>query len=157
MIEIKVTISTPDLSQAIVQMAAALKGRAEVPEAKTAELVIPAGTPMQVTGIETVKAEPVKAEEVPAAVPEPATQPAAPSVPVAPTVPVASVMPQPAPAPAVIDLDAISRAGAGLVDQGKMADIMAVLKKYGVMAITQLKEDQFAAFAADLRALGANI
>ena len=152
MLEIKVTIETPDLSQAITQLALAIKGSALVADSR--DMVIPAGTPMDV-----MKAVPVA--------PQPVTPAPAP-VPVAP-------VPQPTPAPAMnppqpaapipapvqeapkIDMNAISRAGAGLIDQGKMQDVLAVLGKYGVQVITQLREDQFEAFAADLRALGAAI
>lgn len=154
MLEIKVTIETPDLSEAITQLALAIKGSALVADSDSAEMVIPAGTPMDV-----MEAVPV--------VPQPVTPAPAP-VPVAP-------VPQPNPAPAMnppqpaapipapvqeapkIDMNAISRAGAGLIDQGKMQDVLAVLGKYGVQVITQLREDQFEAFAADLRALGAAI
>ena len=154
MLEIKVTIETPDLSEAITQLALAIKGSALVADSDSAEMVIPAGTPMDVM------------EAVPVA-PQPVTPAPAP-VPVAP-------VPQPNPAPAMnppqpaapipapvqeapkIDMNAISRAGAGLIDQGKMQDVLAVLGKYGVQVITQLREDQFEAFAADLRALGAAI
>jgi hypothetical protein len=48
-------------------------------------------------------------------------------------------------------------AGSSLIDQGKMADVMALMTRYGVQAITQLKPETYPAFAADLRALGATI
>lgn len=74
------------------------------------------------------------------------------------------VNPNPAPQPVMnaptapaLDLDTISRAGAALVDQGKMQEILQVLQKYGVMAVNQLKPEQYPAFAEDLRALGAVI
>lgn len=57
----------------------------------------------------------------------------------------------------VIDLDAIARAGASLIDAGKMPQIMELLKKYGVQAVTQLKTEQYEGFAKDLSDLGANI
>jgi hypothetical protein len=38
-----------------------------------------------------------------------------------------------------------------------MADVMALMTRYGVQAITQLKPETYPAFAADLRALGATI
>ncbi len=130
MFEVKITIEAKDLACAIEKLADAIGGRAlPIPEAKVAE-----ATPEQMPE--------------PAPIPEPTPTPA--------PIPEPTPAPMPAPAP-VIDLDTISRAGAGLVDQGKMAEIMAVLKKYNVMAITQLTPEQFPAFAADLRALGANI
>ena len=38
-----------------------------------------------------------------------------------------------------------------------MKDFETILKKYGVETITQLKPEQYQAFAEDLRALGADI
>lgn len=79
--------------------------------------------------------------------------------------PVASapVQTAPTPAPAVpvtaptYTLDQIAKAGANLVDAGKMAQLLALLTKYGVQAVTQLTPDQYGAFATELRALGAQI
>lgn len=68
-----------------------------------------------------------------------------------------------APAPAVpvtaptYTLDQIAKAGANLVDAGKMEQLLALLTKYGVQAVTQLTPDQYGAFATELRALGAQI
>lgn len=54
-------------------------------------------------------------------------------------------------------LNAISVEGARLVEAGKMAQLQALLQKFGVVTITQLRQEQYAAFAAEMRALGANI
>lgn len=69
-----------------------------------------------------------------------------------------------APAPAVpvttapsYTLDQIAKAGAYLVDAGKMEALLALLTKYGVAAVTQLQPEQFGVFATELRALGAQI
>lgn len=67
----------------------------------------------------------------------------------APTVPVAG-------AP-TYTLDQISRAGASLVDAGKMQQLLELLGRYGVQAVTQLQPEQYGAFATELRALGAQI
>lgn len=112
------------------------------------------GSPV-VTPVVT-KAEPVQAAPV---APVPAPQP----------VPTAAPMPTPTPAPQpvqqaapepqqkAITIDMLAAAGAPLVDQGKMQQLMALLNKYGVQAITQLTPDKYDAFAADLRAIGAQI
>lgn len=77
--------------------------------------------------------------------------------------PVAPAPVQTAPAPAVpvtaptYTLDQIAKAGANLVDAGKMEQLLALLTKYGVQAVTQLTPDQYGAFATELRALGAQI
>ena len=54
-------------------------------------------------------------------------------------------------------LDDLSRAGAELIDQGKMPQLIDLLKRHGVQAITQLKPEQYGAVATELNALGANL
>lgn len=54
-------------------------------------------------------------------------------------------------------LDQISRAGASLVDTGKMQQLLELLSRYGVQAVTQLQPEQYGAFATELRGLGAQI
>lgn len=78
--------------------------------------------------------------------------------------PVASYPTAPAPAPTVpvagaptYTLDQISRAGASLVDAGKMQQLLELLGRYGVQAVTQLQPEQYGTFATELRALGAQI
>ena len=68
------------------------------------------------------------------------------------------------PAPAVpvttaptYTLDQISKAGASLVDAGKMQQLLALLARYGVQAVTQLQPEQYGVFATELRTLGAQI
>jgi hypothetical protein len=73
---------------------------------------------------------------------------------VAQTAPAAAVPVAPAP---TYTLDQISKAGAALVDMGKMEQLLALLSKYGVAAVTQLAPDQYGIFATELRALGAQI
>ena len=69
-------------------------------------------------------------------------------------VPVASAVPTGAP---TYTLDMIARAGAALVDAGKMDALCGLLAKYGVEALTALDSAQYGNFANDLRALGAQI
>lgn len=82
----------------------------------------------------------------------------------APTAGPTSAAPGNTPAPAVpvaeaptYTLDQISRAGASLVDAGKMQQLLELLGRYGVQAVTQLKPEQYGAFATELRGLGAQI
>lgn len=115
-------------------------------------------------------------QDTPAPVP-PVTMPPATVVPTQPTpAPVATPTPAPAPvalaqtaaptnpAPAVpvttaptYTLDQIAKAGASLVDAGKMEQLLALLAKYGVQAVTQLQPDQYGVFATELRTLGAQL
>ena len=144
MLELKITIAAPDLAAAINNLAAALDGNtvpAEKPakaekqtEAKDAAQQAPVN-PMQATGA------PLSAT------------PAQTMAPVA-NVPVASAVPTGAP---TYTLDMIARAGAALVDAGKMDALCGLLAKYGVEALTALDPAQYGNFANDLRALGAQI
>jgi len=61
-----------------------------------------------------------------------------------------------APAP-TFTLEQISRAGVQLVDAGKLPQLMGLLNKYGVQAVTQLDPGTYGAVATELRALGAQI
>ena len=51
----------------------------------------------------------------------------------------------------------IMQAGASLMDDGKTAELMNLLRSFGVQAVTQLKPEQLDGFAAALRDLGAKI
>ena len=90
----------------------------------------------------------------PAATPTPAPAPAAPAQTVAPTNPAPTVPVTTAP---TYTLDQIAKAGASLVDAGKMEQLLALLAKYGVQAVTQLQPDQYGVFATELRTLGAQL
>lgn len=98
------------------------------------------------------------------AVPVAPIQTAPAAVPVAPTAPAPAPAPAPAAAPAAVPTSAptftmeqISRAGTMLIDMGKMNDLMALLARHGVAAITQLKPESYGTVATELRALGAQI
>lgn len=84
----------------------------------------------------------------------PAPAPAAPAQTVAPTNPAPTVPVTTAP---TYTLDQIAKAGASLVDAGKMEQLLALLAKYGVQAVTQLQPDQYGVFATELRTLGAQL
>lgn len=139
MMEMKIKIDVPELVAAVEKLAAAIDKTAlniTVPNEGTLNFNTPAGN-------------------APVAAPAPAPTPAAPPVTPMPTAA--------APAPAVpvtaptYTLDQIAKAGANLVDAGKMEQLLALLTKYGVQAVTQLTPDQYGAFATELRALGAQI
>lgn len=92
------------------------------------------------------------AAPAPVATPTPAPAPVAPAQTVAPTNPAPAVPVTTAP---TYTLDQIAKAGASLVDAGKMEQLLALLAKYGVQAVTQLQPDQYGVFATELRTLGA--
>lgn len=172
MLEMKIKIEAPDLAAAISKLADAI---AVDPTILTPDMPRPSAAPAAPVVPQAAPVSPV-----PTTMPGPA--PAAPAAPVAPTpVPVvnptpAPVMPQaptpapetaashsnPAPAvptatPPAYTLDQIARAGAALVDMGKMDALLALLSKYGIAAVTQLQPAQYGTFATELRALGAQI
>lgn len=137
MMEMKIKIDVPELVAAVEKLAAAIDKTAlniTVPNEGTLNFNMPAGNA-------PVAPAPVQTAPTPAPVAAPASAPA-PAVPVtAPT----------------YTLDQIAKAGANLVDAGKMEQLLALLTKYGVQAVTQLTPDQYGAFATELRALGAQI
>ena len=158
---INVNISAPELCRTLERLVDLLCG---TPAAARPACPTPAAQ-------QPVPAAPVPATQQPVpAAPVPATQqpiPAAPAtVPAtapAGAVPPAAAIPQASPAAIPISpapaytLDQISRAGAALVDAGKMEPLLALLAKYGVQAITQIPPAQYGVFATELRALGAQI
>ena len=52
-------------------------------------------------------------------------------------------------------MEALSRAGAALIDAGKMPQLLALLGKFGVQAVTQLPKEAYSAFGAELKARSA--
>ena len=88
--------------------------------------------------------------------PVPVAQPAAAPAPVA--------QPAPAPAPAAAPTTArafrfedIQLAATSLCDTGKRAEVLELLTKYGIQALSALPAEQYGAFATELRGLGAKI
>lgn len=146
MMEMKIKIDVPELVAAVEKLAAAIDKTAlniTVPNEGTLNFNMPAGNA-------PVAPAPVQTAPTPAPVAVPAPAPAPVPTPAAPPV-------TPAPTAAAYTLDQIAKAGANLVDAGKMEQLLALLTKYGVQAVTQLTPDQYGAFATELRALGAQI
>lgn len=143
--EINVRIETPDLSAAILKLAEAITPKA-------------VAAPVEQPAIPTVPAPTTPAPTTPA----PTPGPIAPPVPTAG--PSAAMVPGNAPAPVVpvaaapsYSMEQIATAGAALVDAGKRDQLLELLGRFGVQAVTQLQPAQFGVFAAELRALGAQI
>ena len=159
MMEMKIKIDMPELVAAVEKLAAAIDKTAlniTVPNEGTLNFNMPAGNaPAAPVPVQTASVPTPAPVAAPAPAPAPTPTPAAPPVTPMPTAA--------APAPAVpvtaptYTLDQIAKAGANLVDAGKMEQLLALLTKYGVQAVTQLTPDQYGAFATELRALGAQI
>ncbi len=152
MFEVKVTVDLPGISEAINNLADALRGCGKFTPGVT---TTPAGvitTPAIVnteekpvlTPVEPVEEQPPLAE-VPTTEPEPSF--------------IGDVPPdEPEPAPVKkYTFKQISNAGAKLcAEVGKMEQLVTLLNtKYGVPAITMIPEEKYGELAADLIALGA--
>lgn len=137
MLEINVTVTIPGLPEAINNLATAISG-------KTA-ITVPA---VEENTVKEPKEQPVTQTPV---------EPVAPVTPVAPATVPETVAPTPAPAVAAYTIEQLSIAGAALCEQGKMPQLIALLGKYGVQAVTQLSNtpDVINGFATELKALGA--
>ena len=151
MIEIKITVVTPDILAAAQIIAEALKGKA--PAAPAAD-TIPA--PYLVTEVQ------------PAPVPQPAPAPEKPKAAkktakkAAEKAPAPAPAPQPAPAPApqparTYTLDDLTRAGAELVDKGFMNQVLAIMDEFKVPSLLDLPKDCFEACAAKFRELDPSV
>lgn len=95
--------------------------------------------------------------ETPATVQEPdAPAPETPSTPdpATPEPPVATVPTAPA---KEYSLDELLTATAPLMDAGKIADLQALMQKYGVASMMEIPKEKYGELATDLRALGAKL
>lgn len=163
MLEIRIT--APELSEAINNLAKAMTSLAPTNPIGTMPCAVPTNTtsapveeaPQQVTPA-TNPTAPVSAPQTatvapnmpPVNYPTEATQSTTPATvpPTAPAVPTA---------PPQYTCDMIAKAGATLVEAGKMNELLALLARFGVEAVTSLDPAQYGAFATELRAMGASI
>lgn len=156
MLEMKIKIEADAaVLKAIDKLTTALEKNAvniSVPQDAPAP-VTPAPVP-PVTTTPPASVVPTQPTPAPVATPTPAPAPVAPAQTVAPTNPAPAVPVTTAP---TYTLDQIAKAGASLVDAGKMEQLLALLAKYGVQAVTQLQPDQYGVFATELRTLGAQL
>lgn len=145
MYEIKVMVEVPGLPEALTALAGALsKGQ------PTAVF-----TQNGVNGQQIENAGTINIGKPAEAIPNAKENHSAPSAPMpaqtTQTVPTAT----PAAETKVYGLDDLSRAGAALIDRGKMPQLIDLLKKYGVQAVTQLDASVYPAFVEEMKALGA--
>lgn len=109
-------------------------------------------------GVSSAKEPPVKSpEDIPVAAPvssasEQVIAPTPEAVPVAPTPEAVPVAPAQS-----YSLDDLAKAGIALMDQGKQADLLALLQQFGVTALPQIPKEQYGAVATAMRGLGAQI
>lgn len=158
--EIKITLSIPGLPEAINNLAEAIRGNGVSVPTGSAPMDVEATQPDTNADVPQTPVNPTTPAVAPVqaqgAVPTQAVNTGAPvnTAPSAPTAPVPSET-----AAVNYTIEQLSVAGAALCEQGKMAQLIALLGKYGVQAVTQLKPtpDVLNAFAAELKALGANL
>lgn len=159
MFEVKVTVELPGIPDALNNLARAIaengfakpvnaveaKAETDVPAITTTPATVPAPAPVTAPAEQSA---PVQQPVAPAPVATPVEQP----TPVQPTPAPAAGQPE-----ETFTMNDLSVAGAKLVEQGKMDAVVTLLQRFGVAAITQLKEAQYADFAKSLRAMGASI
>lgn len=140
MLEIKITVEIPGLPEAINNLADALRGRPATTVTQNGE------NNSHIENTKTVNIGEAPFEAAPAPAPIPA-----------PVAPASAPAPAPAPAPTApsYTVEDIARAGAGLIDQGKKQQLLDLLKRYGVQAVTQLDPSVYPAFVSEMKALGA--
>ena len=151
MFEIKMTIEIPGLPEALNALAGAI--------GKQPEFVCHqhGGNNHHIdnAGVVNVDFPAAPAPAAPVVNPTTPVQPAPTTGTVAPT-PVQPTAPVAAPAESYT-VEELSRAGAALIDTGKMPQLLALLGKFGVQAVTQLPKEAYSAFGAELKALGAQL
>lgn len=155
--EIKITLTVPGLPEAINNLAEAIRGNSTAAPVASAPVQQPEVKATQPVAAPVVNPTTPAAAPVQTPVANTAPVNAAPVVNAAPSVPSA---PAPSNAAAVnYTIEQLSVAGAALCEQGKMPQLIALLGKYGVQAVTQLNPapETLNAFAAELKALGANL
>lgn len=173
MMEMKITVEAPDLAASILKLAEAIASGPDpsiltpdepLPVASYPTAPAPAPAPAPAAPVSPAPVTPTQTPAPAPAAPVVAPSPSPTPVTNAPTAGPTSAAPGNTPAPAVpvagaptYTLDQISRAGASLVDAGKMQQLLELLGRYGVQAVTQLKPEQYGAFATELRGLGAQI
>ena len=171
MMEMKITVEAPALAASILKLAEAIASGPDpallIPDEPlpvSAYPTTPAPADPVAAPVSPVPVNPTQGPAPTMAAPVAAPSPSPTPVTNAPTAGPTSAVPGNTPAPAVpvtgapaYTLDQISRAGASLVDAGKMQQLLELLGRYGVQAVTQLKPEQYGAFATELRALGAQI
>lgn len=168
MMEMKITVEAPDLAASILKLAEAIASGPDpallIPDEPLPVSAYPATPAPAAAPVSPAPVNPTPGPAPTTAAPVAAPSPSPTPVTNAPTAGPTSAAPGNTPAPAVpvagaptYTLDQISRAGASLVDAGKMQQLLGLLGRYGVQAVTQLKPEQYGAFATELRGLGAQI
>lgn len=172
--QINITVQAPELVGAIEKLASALN-RTEVAGQPTTQAPVqqvqqPAQQQIQQPTQTVVPTAPVQQQQVPQqTVQQPTPQQQAPVQQIqqpAQATPqqvvqqpqVQQTAPQTVPtSTTTYTMDQLAVAATQLSDAGKRDELLQILASFGVQALTQLPQEQYAAFAAKLRELGAQI
>ena len=162
MTEFKITVEATALANAIENLARAISanGMGYTTPAVTASVPKVAATPVSTSApaqqfVSAPTVPTATAPVVPVAAQVPVTVSAPVTAPVQQSANAAST-PIPTAAP-TYTLDMLAAAGSALIDAGKMNDLLGILSRYGVNALTALQPAVYGAVAAELRNLGATI
>lgn len=137
--QMSITITAPDLQGLTVkvkELSDKLSGKAAI------------ATMPQATGALPV----MPAQPVQPVAPQPGPQPSS-APPIAPQPPIGAV---PTSAPQYT-VEQLQMAAAPLMDAGKQNELIALLNRFGVNAMTELPKEQYGAFAMALREMGAQL
>lgn len=145
-IAIDININAPALVGAIERLCAALGNPAAKPVGTAAK---PETVP------QPVQTAPVTPAPVQAAAPQAPVQ-AAPAQPAAPQAPVQAA-PAAAPTVKTYTMDEIAKAAGDFMTPETIPQLQALLASFGVAGLPELPADKLAAFAAELRKMGAKI
>lgn len=140
MIEIKVNISAPELSAAVLALAAAVGGK------KESNIETPAPQP-QIQPIQQIPPQLAVYPQQPVYQQQPQTAPIQ-------QAPVQNAVPT---APQTYTQEQLAVAATQLMDAGRQGELIGLLSSFGVPALTSLKPEQYGTFATQLRAMGAKI
>lgn len=166
--EIKITIEgLKELTEAVRALAGGKAYRFVSPGNAVVQQAQPETTGQAFTGVPVQQPQApagalIQQPQVPVTTPQNYSQ-----APVQPTVPVAAVQPvQGAPMPAAVPttampqaytLEQLQVAAAGLSQMGKMPQVMGILQRFGIQAMTELPKERYGEFAIALREAGAQI
>lgn len=144
MLEIKITVSCPDLIKAATIFASAMPG-AKSSGPAAGDVSTPAAPVTQTVPVNSVPVNPANGHPL-------TTVPSYPSN-------AAPVTAAPVAQAPTFTLEQVSKAGADLVtaQPAKMQELMNLLSQYGVQTVNALRQDQLGAFATALRGMGAQI
>lgn len=136
--EIQMTISvSPETAKKIAELLTAEKA---MPESQTV-CTVPAQNLIEQNSVPVQNVQPVASTSPVPVQPMPTV-----SAPAAPTAP-----------PCTYTIEQIQTACAPLMDAGKQTELIGLLSQFGVQSLPQLPKEQYGAFAAALRGLGAKI